>query len=213
MVMVPGLLGLPGRSGLARAQTLACGGVSAAAGRIPFVCFDLAGGASVAGSNVLTGGPGGQMDFLADAGYRKLGLPMDMRPQLAGQINSELGLAFHADSAFLRGILDKTSVATRANVNGFVVCARSSNDTGNNPHNPMYGINRAGAEGSLVTLVGTEGSQSGGNSVAPSSMIDPAVRPVKIEPVGRYALRIRWSDGHDTGIYDFQMLRDMADSP
>lgn len=27
------------------------------------------------------------------------------------------------------------------------------------------------------------------------------------ELVGRYALRIRWNDGHDTGIYDFQTLR------
>jgi DUF971 family protein len=33
------------------------------------------------------------------------------------------------------------------------------------------------------------------------------VRPIKIEPVGRYALRFRWSDGHDTGIYTFESLR------
>ncbi|MCZ6580513.1 MAG: DUF971 domain-containing protein [Nitrospirae bacterium] len=28
-----------------------------------------------------------------------------------------------------------------------------------------------------------------------------------IEPVGRYALRLKWSDGHDTGIYTFSTLR------
>ena len=162
MVVAPTLFGLLGGRGVAYAQALECSGVSAGAGRIPFVCCDLAGGASVAGSNVLTGGPGGQVDFLSDAGYRQLGLPADMRPQLPGQINMELGLAFHTDSAFLRGILDKTSAATRANVNGFVICARSSNDTDNNPHNPMYRINKAGADGSLVTLVGTESSRSGG---------------------------------------------------
>ena len=33
------------------------------------------------------------------------------------------------------------------------------------------------------------------------------VRPMKIEPVGRYGLRIRWSDNHDTGIYTFEALR------
>lgn len=33
------------------------------------------------------------------------------------------------------------------------------------------------------------------------------VRPQRIEPVGRYALRIAWSDGHDTGIYAFRRLR------
>ena len=30
-----------------------------------------------------------------------------------------------------------------------VIPARSDNDTGNNPHNPMYGIARAGANGSI----------------------------------------------------------------
>lgn len=42
--------------------------------------------------------------------------------------------------------------------------------------------------------------------------LDPAsvpedVRPVKIESVGRYALQIQWSDGHETGIYPFRRLR------
>jgi len=30
--------------------------------------------------------------------------------------------------------------------------------------------------------------------------------------VGRYALNFRWSDGHDTGIYSFQYLRDLCDA-
>ncbi|MBI4355860.1 MAG: DUF971 domain-containing protein [Candidatus Omnitrophica bacterium] len=33
------------------------------------------------------------------------------------------------------------------------------------------------------------------------------VRPLAISPVGRYAIHIRWSDGHDTGIYSFERLR------
>ena len=74
-------------------------------------------------------------------------------------------------------MLSKTSAATRANVNGTVFCARSDNDTGNNPHNPMYGINKAGANGDLVALVGSEPSDSGGNSMSPMAWIDPAVRP------------------------------------
>ncbi|MDH3276197.1 MAG: general secretion pathway protein GspF, partial [Gammaproteobacteria bacterium] len=35
------------------------------AGKIPFICFDLAGGVNIAGSNVLVGGQGGQSDFLS----------------------------------------------------------------------------------------------------------------------------------------------------
>ena len=135
MVMAPSLFGLF-KSREAYAQATASCGISGGAGRIPFVCFDLAGGASTAGSNVLVGGPGGQLDLLSAAGYEKLGLPRDMLPSLAGQVNTELGLAFHADSAFLRGILSKTSAATRANVNGCVICARSENDTGQQPAQP-----------------------------------------------------------------------------
>jgi hypothetical protein len=48
--------------------------------KIPFICFDLAGGANLAGSNVIVGGPGGQRDALSTAGYAKLGLPPDILP-------------------------------------------------------------------------------------------------------------------------------------
>ena len=58
-------------------------GITGGAGKIPFICFDLSGGANIAGSNVLIGGQGGQLDFLTTAGYSKLGLPGDMTPQPA----------------------------------------------------------------------------------------------------------------------------------
>jgi hypothetical protein len=155
------------------------------AGKIPFICFDLAGGANIAGSNVLVGGQGGQMDFLTTAGYSKLGLPGNMTPNTsvgAGSfIDRQLGLAFHSDSAFLRGILERTAVATRANINGTVIAALSQNDTGNNPHNPMYGIASAGALGDLLALIGSDSSDSGGNSAAPSYMMDPTERPTKVD--------------------------------
>ena len=37
------------------------------------------------------------------------------------------------------------------------------------------------------------------------------VRPVRLRPVGRYAIQIEWSDGHATGIYTFERLRELAD--
>ena len=37
------------------------------------------------------------------------------------------------------------------------------------------------------------------------------VAPVGIESVGRYAIQINWSDGHNTGIYPFERLRTLAD--
>ncbi len=40
--------------------------------------------------------------------------------------------------------------------------------------------------------------------------ISEDVRPVRLESVGNYAIRIEWDDGHDTGIYSFELLRDLC---
>jgi len=175
------------------ATAIGCSLGGTGANPIPFICFDLAGGANIAGSNVLVGRDT-QLDMLTTAGYSKMGLPGDMipggvetTPNTSGTSNgdftdSTLGLMFHSDSMFLRGILEKlTDVNARAQINGAVIPARSDNDTGNNPHNPMYGIARAGGDGSVVTLIGSQNSDSGGSSMAPAMMINPEVRPTKVD--------------------------------
>lgn len=172
-------------------RLLPCG-ITPGAGKIPFIAIDLAGGANIAGSNVLVGGRGGQLDTLSTAGYSKQGLPGDMVPGVAeatptatsngDHTDTTLGLAFHSDSGFLTGILDKINIAeTAPNINGAVIAARSENDTGNNPHNPMYAINMAGANGELLSLIGSRASESGGNSMAPLNLINNEVRPTKID--------------------------------
>lgn len=189
-VMLPGLLAAA-YSGKVHADVIAdldakaldaagCG-ISGGAGKIPFICFDLSGGANIAGSNVLMGKEGGQLDFLTTAGYSKLGIPGNMTPNLPTFTDQTFGLAFHSDSAFLRGMKTRAGTATAARTNGTIIAARSENDTGNNPHNPMYGIYKAGADGELLTLIGSVSSESGGNSMAPASMIDLSVRPTKVD--------------------------------
>ncbi|MGD8567815.1 MAG: general secretion pathway protein GspF [Gammaproteobacteria bacterium] len=165
-----------------------CGANRSGAGRIPFIAFDLGGGANMAGSNVLVGGPGGQMDFLSTAGYNKLGLPGDMTPNIANpntvsgdHTDTTFGLAFHSDSAFLRGMLAVTSQATQGNTNGCVIPARSDNDTSNNPHNPMYLINMCGAGGALLELIGSRSSVSGARSMAPANSINLKYQPTKVD--------------------------------
>ncbi len=37
------------------------------------------------------------------------------------------------------------------------------------------------------------------------------IRPKKMETVGRYALQINWSDGHNTGIFTFEQLRSQCE--
>jgi hypothetical protein len=163
----------------------ACGIVTDGAGKIPFIVFDLAGGANLNGSEALIGGPGGQLDFLTTAGYGKLGLPGDMlpnSPNTAGGnfIDTSLGLAWHSDGAILRGIKSMASAQAMANTNGAVIAAMSQNDTQQNPHNPMYGIFDAGANGALLTLIGTMPTVSGGNSAAPAALINLTVSPTVV---------------------------------
>lgn len=156
---------------------------------LPFICFDLAGGASIAGSNVLVGRDS-PLDVLTTAAYSKLGLPGDRIPGLSENnpsatsngdfTDTTLGLPFHSESAMLRGILERAGAAL-GGVNGAVIPARSENDSGNNPHNPMYGIARAGADGEVVTLVGSRNSDSGGNSMSPDEYLDPTIRPSKVD--------------------------------
>jgi hypothetical protein len=180
----------PDLEALLRAETVPGGlcGVQAGAGKIPFIAFDLAGGANLTGSEMLCGQSGNPLNFLSTQGYATLGLPGNMTPGSANAasptnnfVNTEFGAPWHSDGAILRGMQASTQVTTRANVNGFPIAARSENDTGNNPHNPMYGINRVGADGQLLTLIGSQNTDSGGNSMAPMSMMNPAARPTKVD--------------------------------
>ena len=192
-VLLPSVFSLMANPRIAQAQpplvgdiqtaVTACG-ITAGAGMIPFICFDLSGGANIAGSNVLVGGPNGQLDFLSVAGYSKLGLPGSMVPNssAASFVDATLGLRYHSDSAQLRGIKTKfTNAAAAAKVTGTIIPALSQNDTNTNPHNPMYGIWQAGARGALLDLIGTDSSVSGGNSMSPPGMINVAAQPSTID--------------------------------
>ena len=39
------------------------------------------------------------------------------------------------------------------------------------------------------------------------------IQPLDIQLVGRYALQFSWDDGHDTGIYPFEVLRETCPCP
>jgi DUF971 family protein len=41
--------------------------------------------------------------------------------------------------------------------------------------------------------------------------IDPEVSATEMSLVGNYALKIRWSDGHDTGLYTWPHLRRLCE--
>ena len=41
-------------------------------------------------------------------------------------------------------------------------------------------------------------------------MFKPAAKPAAAEPLGRYAIKFSWNDGHELGIYSWQFLRDVC---
>ena len=48
-----------------------------------------------------------------------------------------------------------------------------------------------------------------GRKVLQDNRVPQQVHAVEIYPVGNYGVSIRWSDGHDTGIYTFERLRSL----
>lgn len=148
-------------------------------GMSPVIVIDLVGGGNIAGSNVIVGGMGGQLDFLPN--YQTLGLPPDFHPSMSGRTNNEMGLVFHSDSGMLRGIQSVTQASTRGNCEGMIFCTSTDDDTGNNQTNPLYWLNKAGAKGNLNQLAGSRQTSSGGNTSSPIESVNPSIRPVKID--------------------------------
>lgn len=55
--------------------------------------------------------------------------------------------------------------------------------------------------------------ESSGAPLLDPARVAPNVRPLRIDPVGRYAVQIHWSDGHATGIYTFEHMRSLCPCP
>ncbi|MDP9169942.1 MAG: DUF971 domain-containing protein, partial [Acidobacteriota bacterium] len=68
----------------------------------------------------------------------------------------------------------------------------------------------AGCTGSHGTEPRAKTSELPAAPPDPFQMFKPKLKMDAIEPVGSYALRIEWNDGHKTGIYSFDHLRDIC---
>ena len=56
-------------------------------------------------------------------------------------------------------------------------------------------------------------SQARPAAASPFAMYQPKLKIDAVEPVGNYAVRINWSDGHHTGIYSYDYLREICPCP
>ena len=63
----------------------------------------------------------------------------------------------------------------------------------------------------LCPCAGCVDEMTGVRTLEPE-MVHEGVYPTAIHYVGRYALQFVWSDGHSTGIFTFEYLREMWDA-
>lgn len=62
-----------------------------------------------------------------------------------------------------------------------------------------------GAEGGTPQRTNYQGEIK--QNANPFKMFAPVLKMLAVQEVGAYAVRIDWSDGHNTGIYSFRHLR------
>ncbi len=84
-------------------------------------------------------------------------------------------------------------------------------------HHSSYGIEYLRDWCPCATCAGSHGTtprpKSTDKLAGPFQMYKPRERMLNIEPVGHYALRIKWADGHDAGIYSYSHLRQICPCP
>ena len=54
-------------------------------------------------------------------------------------------------------------------------------------------------------------SEGTGQRLVSESMVPENVHADKVESVGNYAIQVFWSDGHSTGIFPYERLRQLCD--
>ncbi len=154
-------------------QAIACdlANIQTAAKQSPAVMmFDLAGGGSTCGGNVCVGKLQNQIDtaHFGEEAWRKLGhVPATRYNADGANVDYSLGLPFVSNSPILAGIKSRASAGTLAKGDGAVFCTRSANDTNNNIINPMFGLLRAGVQGTIVPSIANAATPFAGRSKGP----------------------------------------------
>ena len=79
-------------------------------------------------------------------------------------------------------------------------------------HASDYGIDYLRDKCPCATCTGAHGTpprqpEAAADPASPFQMYKPRLKMLSVEPVGNYAIRIHWSDGHSTGLYSWEHLR------
>ena len=83
-------------------------------------------------------------------------------------------------------------------------------------HHSEYGLQFLRDKCPCATCTGAHGTPprpEGGDAPDagnPFQMYKPTLKMLGVEQVGNYAIRINWSDGHNTGIYSYDHFRQIC---
>lgn len=82
-------------------------------------------------------------------------------------------------------------------------------------HHSSYGVAVLRDECPCATCTGAHGTKPERTSfskpaASPFQMYTPAPKMLNVEPMGSYALKIFWNDGHSSGIYSWDHLRNIC---
>jgi len=81
-------------------------------------------------------------------------------------------------------------------------------------HSSDYGIAYLRDKCPCATCTGAHGTPprqpEAATPASPFQMYKPALKMLSVEPVGNYAIQIHWSDGHSTGLYSWEHLRNIC---
>ncbi|MCL6508987.1 MAG: DUF971 domain-containing protein [Bryobacteraceae bacterium] len=79
-------------------------------------------------------------------------------------------------------------------------------------HQSDYGLEYLREHCPCATCTGAHGTPPA-PAANPLSLYKPKLRMLDVEPVGNYAIRIKWNDGHSSGIYSYVHLRRICPCP
>jgi DUF971 family protein len=82
-------------------------------------------------------------------------------------------------------------------------------------HTSEYGLEYLRDKCPCAACTGAHGTpprqpSAAGPTGSPFQMYQAKLKMLGVEPVGHYAIRINWSDGHNTGIYSYDHLREIC---
>ena len=85
-------------------------------------------------------------------------------------------------------------------------------------HESVFGFDLLRAECPCALCGDQRRRRAAGGGLDLLVLSGPILRPgeaqaTEVKPVGRYALHFRWSDGHDSSIYTFTLLRELCPCP